>query len=272
MFCQGLRVRFYPWFFTVKIFTIHIIVLMVFSGCADSTSNSPEFANHVSAEELDKRWATIRTAIKQIRDGDLVLRCGNDQASGSLRDFNQKDIVFSHSGIAIKTDSGIYIYHNMAGEMNPDEIMRYDPVDSFLSPVQNTAIGIYRYALSADEVKLLRTLIISHYNNKLMFDMNFDLSTDEKMYCSEMIAKSVSGITNNRIRFSTSQVNEQLKERYLKMALQKNVIPSETAAEQREYLAIDDLYLNHFCKEIFKMIFQDIAMPQQFPTPEEYKK
>ena len=48
-------------------------------------------------------------------------------------------------------DNGtMYIYSNMAGDINPDEIMRRDIVDSFITPVHNVAVGIYRYDITTD--------------------------------------------------------------------------------------------------------------------------
>src|SRR6185503_12353335 len=118
------------------------------------------------------------------------------------------------------------IYSNMAGDLNPDEVMRRDYVDSFLTPANNVAAGVYRYDFSKEELEKLKTIVEAHYTNKLQFDMSFDLATDNKMYCAEMIAKSVEQATANRILIPKSPITKELRQKYLKMALEKKVVPS----------------------------------------------
>jgi Permuted papain-like amidase enzyme, YaeF/YiiX, C92 family len=214
----------------------------------------------------------INVVADSIYEGDLVLRCGNDFTSETLRDFSQQEKLYSHSGIALMNDGIMYIYSNMAGDLNPDEVMRRDNVDSFLTPANNVAAGVYRYDISSEELQKLKAIIEDHYNKKLQFDMNFDLSTDNKMYCAEMIAKSVQQATANRIQIPKSLVNDELRQKYLKMALQKKVVPSAKSVDQREYWSIDNLYLNSHCKEIKKVIFGAPQKPVKFPTPENYQQ
>jgi len=220
---------------------------------------------------LNERWKMIYVVAESIREGDLVLRCGNDFISESLSDFSQKEKLYSHSGIAMMDKGTMYIYSNMAGDINPDEIMRRDIVDSFITPVHNIAIGIYRYDLSSTELEKLKNIVHTHYINKLQFDMNFDLLTDDKMYCAEMIAKSVEQATEKRITFSKSLITPGLKEKYIKKLLAKKIVPSAKVAEQREYLALDDLYMNPHCKEVTKIVFNSPLTPTKFPTPENYQ-
>lgn len=101
--------------------------------------------------------------------------------------------------------------------------------------------------------------------------MNFDLSTDDKMYCAELIAKAVEKASDNRISFSKSQINKALKEKYLKKLLEKRIVPSAKIADQKEYIALDNLYFNSHCKEIMKVVFGDPHKPIKFPTPENYQ-
>jgi hydroxylamine reductase (hybrid-cluster protein) len=159
----------------------------------------------------------------------------------------------------------------MAGDINPDEIIRRDLVDSFITPVHNIAIGVYRYDLTSTELEKLKNIVHTHYMNKLQFDMNFDLSTDDKMYCAEMIAKSVEQATAKRITFSKSLITAGLKEKYIKKLLAKKVVPSAKVAEQREYLALDNLYMNPHCREVTKIVFDKPLTPTKFPTPENYQ-
>ena len=225
----------------------------------------------LSDSVLGERWKVINIIADSIREGDLVLRCGNDIISESLSDFSQQEKLYSHSGVAMMDNGIMYIYSNMAGDINPDEIMRRDRVDSFITPVNNVAVGIYRYDITPTELEKLKNIIHTHFMNKLQFDMNFDLATDDKMYCAEMIAKAVEQATGKRIIFSKSLITPGLKEKYLKKLLEKKIIPSAKVADQREFLALDNLYFNSHCREVIKVIFGKPQTPTKFPTPENYQ-
>lgn len=254
-----------------KYFALLSLACLAFA-CTDNTDSASTIKPWPIPDSLLKeRWKLINVAADSIREGDLVLRCGNDFISESLSDFSQQEKLYSHSGVAMMYDQTMYVYSNMAGDINPDEIMRRDPVDSFISPVHNVAVGIYRYDITDTELEKLRAIIHNYYNNKLPFDMNFDLSTDDKMYCAEMIAKAIEQATGKRITFSKSLITPALKEKYLKKLLEKKVIPSAKVADQREYLALDNLYLNPHCNEIKKIVFGKPQMPIKFPTPENYQ-
>ena len=254
-----------------KICTIFFLAFFAFA-CTDSGNNiNITTATPLPDSILIKRWKVITTIIDSIQEGDLVLRCGNDFTSVSLRDFSQHEKLYSHSGVALMHTGKMYIYSNMAGDINPNEIMRRDEVDSFLSPVHNVAAGVYRYDMTHDEIEKLKVIISDHYLKKLKFDMNFDLATDDKMYCAEMIAKAVERATGKRIVLAKSTINKELKRKYLKKLLEKKIVPSSKAADQKEYLALDNLYLNPHCREVNKIIFGEPQTPVKFPTPENYQ-
>ena len=252
----------------------HIFIFLLVSlaiACSDNGNNiaagkPPPLSDSV----LNERWKIIKVVKDSIREGDLVLRCGNDFISESLSDFSQQEKLYSHSGIAIMDDGIMYVYSNMAGDINPDEIMRRDDIDSFITPVNNVAVGVYRYDITNEEVEKLKAIIHTHYMNKLQFDMNFDLSTNDKMYCAEMIAKAVEDATSKRIIFSKTLINNALKEKYLKKLLEKRIIPSAKVADQREYFAIDNLYFNPHCMQVEKIVFDKPQTPIKFPVPENY--
>ncbi|HET9745472.1 MAG TPA: YiiX/YebB-like N1pC/P60 family cysteine hydrolase [Chitinophagaceae bacterium] len=254
-----------------RIFWVLTAVFIVMSCTDNGEIAKAKKTDFLPDSVLTKRWQAIKILKDSIREGDLVLRCGNDHISESLRDFSQQEKLYSHSGIALTHNGEMFIYSNMAGDINPNEIMRRDNVDSFLSPVHNLAAGVYRYDFSKEESAKLKSIVEAHYINRLPFDMNFDLATDHKMYCAEMIAKSVERATANRILIQKSPVTKELRQKYLKMALNKKVVPSVKSGNARkEYWSIDNLYLNPHCREVKRTIFGDPQQLIRFPTPENY--
>jgi hypothetical protein len=64
-----------------------------------------------------------------------------------------------------------------------------------------------------------------------MFDMKFDLSSNERMYCSEFVYKSIKEACQNRISLPTTTINHI------------------------KFIAPDNLYINPKCVEIKRVIF-----------------
>ncbi len=207
-------------------------------------------------DAVQKERLKIEETRPLIKDGDLIVRTGNDYISGILIELNFKDKTYSHCGMAF-TDSGrIYVYHNMAGDFNPDEKMRRDLLDSFCNPVNNYGFGIYRYNMDTAALENLKNIFLVHYKNRLPFDMSFDLGTDDKMYCAELVAKSLYRATSGRIQIQAGGMNKKIMDKYLKRALDTRIFKSDKEAYALEYISLDNLYLNPHCKEIKQVTYK----------------
>jgi hypothetical protein len=87
-----------------------IIVTILALACSDSGDNAtaakpPPLPDSV----LNERWKIINVIRDSIREGDLVLRCGNDFISESLSDFSQQEKLYSHSGLALINEGVMYV-------------------------------------------------------------------------------------------------------------------------------------------------------------------
>ncbi|CAN5627191.1 hypothetical protein BH11BAC3_BH11BAC3_34330 [soil metagenome] len=192
---------------------------------------------------------SIKKAIPLLRNGDLVTRSDDDFESLSLQNFSTKDRTYSHSGLAFLEGGSFYVYHSMAGTENPDGHFRREPFDSFVSPAKKTGFGIFRYQLSLNEIEALHTLYKKYYEEKTPFDKSFNLISDDSMYCSEIIYKSLKRVTNNRIILPVS-VLTNFKPK-LPGLLTKNI-----HIKRFEYIGLDDLYMNSFCKAVVQIHYQ----------------
>ena len=212
--------------------------------------------NHKQSIEITARDSTgirvniqsllnIKKASLLLKEGDLVTRSDDDFESLALQNFSQKDRTYSHSGIAFKEDSIFMIYHCMAGIENPNGACRKEPFDSFVNPSKKTGFGIFQYQLSIAEKERLHLVLQQNYQSKKPFDISFNLKTDDSLYCSEMISKGLQHATKGRVKIPTSFLH--------------NFTPKIMGYQTRrffktfEYIGIDDLYMNRFCKEIIRV-------------------
>lgn len=180
-----------------------------------------------------------------LKEGDLVVRLNRDPASRFIKNFNRHDKSYSHAGIVLFENGYPYVFHIINGEENPGERIRKDSLKQFCSPGKNMAYGIFRYEMTPCEIKKLKGTIYKWYANGIQFDSLFNLNTNSRMYCSEMVSKALSSATNNRIRIKTTGLT--ITEALTFSAYTH--LPFSYARRLRA-ISIDNLYTNSFCRLI----------------------
>ena len=142
-----------------------------------------------------------------IKDGDVVFRNGTDEVSRAARSMNRKDTSFSHCGLVFIEHDSVFVYHALGGSYNPSQKLKRELLDSFCNPSENNALGIYRYNLEKEAAEKLRKTVDGYYKAGLKFDMYFNYFSDDVMYCSEFVFKSlnqcVNGAYNKYLRLDT---------------------------------------------------------------------
>ena len=169
--------------------------------------------------------ASIERSKQNIRQGDLILRTGIDFTSESLRLFSATDKTFSHCGIASIEHDTIFVYHSLGGEWNPDEKLRRDRLELFCDPGENRGFGIFTFNFQPKQLKALDSIVRSWYAEGVTFDMDFDLNTDDRLYCAEFVGKALQRASGGAIKFSTTRINNF------------------------EFIAVDNLFLHKNCVE-----------------------
>ena len=159
-------------------------------------------------QRIRRAYQQINTTRKYIKTGDVVTRTGNDFTSESLRMLNQRNTTYSHCGIASIENDTVFVYHALGGEWNPDEKLRRDPWEIFADPYSNKAIGIFNPSISTVVKDSIIGLTKRYQSEGLMFDMDFDLKTDDRMYCAEFIYKVFKGASENQIQFNRSKIKD----------------------------------------------------------------
>jgi hypothetical protein len=177
-----------------------------------------------------------------LKEGDLVVRLNKDLESDYIRFFNRKDKQYSHSGLVFFEEGHPLVFHIYAGKDNPEGWIRKEPLHLFCDPERNASFGIYRYDLNAKEKEEIRKIIYSYYERKIKFDTAFNLRTDDRMYCSEMIKKGLEKATKNRIIIETTALT-QIEAALLSFRVN---IPGEVAKKMK-IVSIDNLYITPHC-------------------------
>ncbi|MBI3138935.1 MAG: hypothetical protein HYZ15_10150 [Sphingobacteriales bacterium] len=156
---------------------------------------------------LARSYEQVNRAKKLIHTGDIIFRNGTDEVSEAARSMNRSDTSYSHCGILLLENDSAWVYHALGGRYNPGMKLLREPIDSFCNPRDNNAFGIYRYDLTPLQIGVLRETVHRHFKNGLKFDMFFNFETDDEMYCSEFVFKSLNhsleGKLSGQLRLDT---------------------------------------------------------------------
>jgi hypothetical protein len=173
-----------------------LLVVLSATGFAVIKANEDPVADYVVRARQERinnpeNKKLIDSAIGLLRTGDIVLRKGADITSYMLSEMNRLDKTFSHCGIVIIENGYPFIYHSIGGEDNPDQELKRDSALFWFSPANNLAAGVARHHFSSEQVEDLLAVVRKFYKEKRKFDMNFDLASNDRLYCAEFAYKAI---------------------------------------------------------------------------------
>lgn len=192
-------------------------------------SNKP--ASHTL--EYEHAWKTAEHSLPTLQSGDLIFRHGRGFISDALMSFSRHEHKYSHAGIVVVEDGIPCVIHAIGGEENKSNKLKKDLLSVFCNPASAHSFGIYRLDASPEEKNKICSAAENYYKDGLEFDTDFDLNTDNRMYCTEFVWK----ILNNTIASA-------------------NCLPSASFSGIK-YVSCDDIYLQPFCKNIFSFDFDN---------------
>jgi len=167
-----------------------------------------------------------------------------------IKNFNKKDKSYSHAGIVFFQDGEPKVYHILAGGENPGAKMIADSLERFCYPRHNTSFAVYRYNVDSAEINTMRVAVTNWYNEGVRFDSTFNLKSDDKMYCSEMIRKALARATKNRIIIATTKASKA------EVLLGATRLPlSVEYMSKLDLIPVDNLYMNPHCRLIARFDF-----------------
>lgn len=174
--------------FRIILFSVAVSGLFGLLSMAVATDDKPADMPAAATTHNYRLWnyRMADSAVGLLHTGDVVLRMGMGAQSQMLAQMNRGRKDYSHCGIVLVEKGYPFVYHCIGGEDNPDARLRRDSAIRFFSPDRQTAIGIVRYP--ADTLAE-RNIVRNYYRQRPRFDMQFDMSTDDKLYCTEFVYK-----------------------------------------------------------------------------------
>ncbi len=208
------------------------VLFFAVTGCQRATSKAPNANELYQQQRLQHYRLFVYPKMKQrVHSGDLVLRLGTDITSEMLRQMNQTDPSFSHCGIASIENDTVFVYHAIGGEFNPDQKLKRETLYRFGLPAENKTLGVVALSETKSQKSKLILLAQQCFAKQIPFDMQFDYSSDDRMYCAEFVSKCISRSLSDSSWLHFSQ------------------------AGNFKYVAVDNLYHNSLAKEIERLSY-----------------
>jgi hypothetical protein len=229
------------------------IAAMALMACgAGNNRPLPSDPKQEAIEKNNRNLVLLAQAKKMIQTGDLLLRGGLDFSSRFVKILNKKDTSYSHAGIAMIDSGRILVYHIIPDHTHTNDRVRLEKIDDFWRTDDNNNFAIARFKTDTAETVSFLNYLKQQYNQKVRFDMDFQLKTDNELYCSEMIAKGIYMATKKRISIQSEFLNDESKYKLIGMYYKK---PREAFAN-REIIPIDQLFLHNNCTVIKRFTYE----------------
>lgn len=157
----------------------------------------------------EKKSAVLQ--INNLQNGDLIFRRGRSTESHAVFITDRKSN-FSHVGIIYIEDKIPFVIHAVPGEnkSGPDYIKK-EIVEDYLSPEKASEYSVYRSDFSETINKSAALWANKFYLEKRVFDEKYDLSSDDKLYCTELILKAYRQAGYQTLTINTTQLNLLIK-------------------------------------------------------------
>jgi hypothetical protein len=222
------------WIITIR--WLPCCLIFLWAGCKPETQYNKlvvTTADSLAQEaKMSRALNQLLRIQKNVKTGDLVTRTGNDFTSESLRSLNQRNQVYSHCGIASIEQDSVFVYHSLGGEWNPDQKIRRDPFLYFADPYNNRGIGVFHFQAADSILRNIQQTARRFFLDGVMFDMSFDLETDNRMYCAEFVYKSIEKASRKSLTFPHSHIRNF------------------------EFVGVDDIFLHPLCSARTQIVYK----------------
>ncbi len=126
----------------------------------------------------------------ELLDGDIVFRRGVDAIGRMVLSYGDRPR-FSHVGMVVRVAGETLVVHALPETPGAGGGVRMERLGMFSSPLRASDVGYYRVGrLTPDQRREIHRFLLEHVGTP--FDLRFEYSTDDSMYCTELVLKALS--------------------------------------------------------------------------------
>ena len=165
----------------------------------------------ISGTSQEGAFGTEDLALPALKDGDIICRKGRSLVSAVVM-MNDPSTAYSHVGIVVIIDGEPFVVHAVPGESdkNGEEKVRCEKTTDFINRKKASRYAVYRLSNdTAGYSAQAASKAMEYYLDNLDFDKAFDIKSDDRLYCTELVWKAflASGINLTGNRFARLSMN-----------------------------------------------------------------
>ena len=128
--------------------------------------------------------------LNQLRDGDLVFRCGMSTESQAVKAMDKNRGVYTHVGIAIKRNGKWQVVHAVPGESSDGtDRVKVEPLDTFFLSTRAEHGAVMRL-LCCDNAMASRAAQKALTLRGVEFDSDYNWTDSTRIYCTELVHRA----------------------------------------------------------------------------------
>lgn len=126
--------------------------------------------------------------LEQLRDGDLLFRCGIGTQSQVVTKLDTADGTYSHVGIAVFDHGKWRVVHAVPGESNDGvDRVKVDAVDTFFMTSRAVHGAAMRMPCSPAAARIATHRALELARQGIPFDSHYNWSNHNELYCTELV-------------------------------------------------------------------------------------
>jgi uncharacterized protein YycO len=103
------------------------------------------------------------------------------------------DDSYSHVGLIHRADQNIFVIHTTWGEPPIEwKYVRIEPLDTFLAQDRASEAAVYRVGTPDPVRSAAVQKALEYLQSRIPFDTEFDITTSDRMYCTELVWRAYS--------------------------------------------------------------------------------
>lgn len=154
---------------------IFISLLLLLFSCRENKTSPKRIVNNAPFSKFE--------------NGDIICRHGNGILSTPFRGTSNKEKIYSHVGIILKDKDSLMVIHSEASEFTGIGGVKKEYIKVFLKNISTW--GVYRIDTISSVRDSIAAVALEYVQKDIPFDFDFDYTTPDKLYCTELIATCI---------------------------------------------------------------------------------
>ncbi|MEI6124260.1 MAG: hypothetical protein WCQ95_11610 [Bacteroidota bacterium] len=147
---------------------------------------------HSLQEQSFYSYHLTKQEIKEIHDGDIILRHGYGLVSDMIVGELKENYDLSHCAIVCKDDTNCIVIHSVSSSLSNVDGVQSQDLKSFINESQLNSVIVIRYKPRINKDNSAISRKAKYYLKKqIPFDNAFDINDSTEFYCTELLWKVI---------------------------------------------------------------------------------